>query len=189
MIKKILVILFALILVITISIVSLIVFVDPNNFREFISDTVKDKTGYELSIDGNLRWHIWPQVSILTDSIKLTDAGASKPLLAADNMRLDVELLPLFSKKLSVKNVFIKSAVISITNESKGNIAKNGTKTSSNTTTNKPTDSKDQEISSNWKFSLNKFEVTDSTIVLQNKDDLINFRNINLVVEQNSGKN
>ncbi|WP_085164405.1 outer membrane assembly protein AsmA [Gilliamella bombi] len=189
MIKKILVILFALILVITISIVSLIVFVDPNNFRGFISDTVKDKTGYELSIDGNLRWHIWPQVSILTDSIKLTDAGASKPLLAADNMRLDVELLPLFSKKLSVKNVFIKSAVISITNESKGNIAKNGTKTSSNTTTNKPTDSKDQEISSNWKFSLNKFEVSDSTVTLQHNNDLINFRNINLVLEQNSEKN
>ncbi|MWP60812.1 outer membrane assembly protein AsmA [Gilliamella sp. Pas-s25] len=190
MIKKILVILFALILLITISIFSLIVFVDPNNFRGFISDTVKDKTSYELSIDGNLRWHIWPQVSILTDSVKLYDNGAQKPILTADNMRLDVELLPLFSKKLSVKNVFIKSAIINITDESKGNIAKNDTnRPSINANTHEASNSKDQKNSSNWKFSLNKFEVADSTVVLQHKNDLINFRNINLIVEQNKDKN
>ncbi|WP_085247345.1 outer membrane assembly protein AsmA [Gilliamella mensalis] len=186
MIKKILVILFALILVITISIISLIVFVDPNNFRGFISDTVKNKTGYELSIDGNLRWHIWPQVSILTDSVKVSAAGAKKPILTADNMRLDVELLPLFSKKLAVKNVLIKAAIINITNESKGDVAKNDTKISSTTTTDEPTASKDKKSSSNWKFSLNKFKVTDSTVALQHNGDLINFRNINLVVERNN---
>ncbi|SCB99924.1 AsmA protein [Gilliamella bombicola] len=189
MIKKILVTLLILILVITISIVSLIVFVDPNNFRGFISNTVKDKTGYELSIDGNLRWHIWPQVSILTDSVKLSDNGSQKPILTADNMRLDVELLPLFSKKLSVKNVFIKSAIINITDESKGNIAKNKVEKPSNTITNGPTDLKDQKSSSNWEFNLNKFEIADSTVVLQHNDDLINFRNINLVIEQNKDKN
>ncbi|OCG60968.1 outer membrane assembly protein AsmA [Gilliamella sp. Nev3-1] len=190
MVKKILVFLFALILAITIGIISLIVFVDPNNFRGFISDTVKDKTGYELTIDGDLRWHIWPQVSILTDSVKLSDVDVKKPILTADNMRLDVELLPLFSKKLSIKNVFIKSAIIDVTDESKGNIAKNGAKkTPMDTTTNESTDSKDKKNTSSWQFSLNKFEVTDSTVVLQYKDDLINFRNTNLIVEQVKDKN
>jgi Uncharacterized protein involved in outer membrane biogenesis len=88
MIKKILITLLVLILLTAIGIVSLIIFVDPNNYRGFISDTVKDKTGYELTIDGNLRWHIWPQVSILTDSVKLSDIDAKKPILTADNMRL-----------------------------------------------------------------------------------------------------
>ncbi|SCB71991.1 outer membrane assembly protein AsmA [Gilliamella intestini] len=191
MIKKILIILFTLILAILISIFSLIIFVDPNNFRGFISDTVKDKTGYELSIDGNLRWHIWPQVSILTDSVKLSETDAAKPILTADNMRLDVELLPLFSKKLSVKNIFIKSAIINITDESKGSVAKNEVKTPSNSTAaaNESTNSKDSKKSSNWQFSLNKFEVIDSTVVFKHKNDLINFRNINLIIEQNNNKN
>ncbi|MWN31564.1 MULTISPECIES: outer membrane assembly protein AsmA [unclassified Gilliamella] len=189
MIKKILIALFTLILIITISIVSLIVFVDPNNFRGFISDTVKDKTGYELSINGDLRWHIWPQVSILTDSIKLSDDGVKKPILTADNMRLDVELLPLFSKKLSVKNIFIKSAVINITDESINTTEKNQTKTPSNTTTNETTNSKNQKKPSNWEFNLNKFEVADSTVTLQHNDEIINFRNINLSLEQNKDKN
>lgn len=188
MIKKILIILFALILAILISIFSLIIFVDPNNFRGFISNTVKDKTGYELSIDGNLRWHIWPQVSILTDSVKLSETDAAKPILTADNMRLDVELLPLFSKKLSVKNIFIRSAIINITDESKRTITKNGAKTPSNST-NESTNSKDSKSLSNWQFSLNKFEVADSTVVFKHKNDLINFRNINLVIEQNNSKN
>ncbi|MWP45956.1 outer membrane assembly protein AsmA [Gilliamella sp. Pas-s27] len=189
MIKKFLIALFALILIISISIISLIVFVDPNNFRGFISNTVKDKTGYELSINGDLRWHIWPQVSILTDSIKLSDDGTEKPILIADNMRLDVELLPLFSKKLSVKNIFIKSAVINITDESIGTITKNKIKTPSNTATNETTNSKNQKKTSNWEFNLNKFEVADSTVMLQHNDELINFRKINLSLEQNKDKN
>ena len=189
MIKKILVILFILILVIVISIVSLIVFVDPNHFRGYISQTVKDKTGYELTIEGDLRWHVWPQVSILTDAVKLSDTGATKPLLTADNMRLDVELLPLFSKNLAIKNVFIKSALINITDESKGDNAKKYTQTLTPPSQPNTDISENKKNVSNWKFSLNKFEIADSTVALQYNNDLINFRNINLLLEQNNDKN
>lgn len=189
MIKKILVILFILILVIVISIVSLIVFVDPNHFRGYISQTVKDKTGYELTIEGDLRWHIWPQVSILTDAVKLSDNGATKPLLTADNMRLDVELLPLFSKNLAIKNVFIKSALINITDESKGDNAKKYTQTLTPSSQPNTDISENKKNVSNWKFSLNKFEIADSTVALQYNNDLINFRNINLLLEQKNDKN
>ena len=188
MIKKILVTLLILILLTAIGIVSLIVFVDPNNYRGFISDTVKDKTGYELTIDGNLRWHIWPQVSILTDSVKLSDIDAKKPILTADNMRLDVELFPLFSKKLEIKNVFIKSAIINITDESKGQVYKHKAEQQPTTDDTQTTQTKQQKESSKWAFTLNKLEVSDSTVVLQNKDDFINFRNINLAIIQKSDK-
>lgn len=188
MIKKILVTLLILILLTAIGIVSLIVFVDPNNYRGFISDTVKDKTGYELTIDGNLRWHIWPQISILTDSVKLSDIDAKKPILTADNMRLDVELFPLFSKKLEVKNVFIKSAIINITDDSKGQVYKHKAEQLPSTNESQTTQTNQQKDSSKWAFTLNKLEVSDSTIVLQNKDDFINFRNINLAIIQKADK-
>ena len=188
MIKKILVTLLILILLTAIGIVSLIVFVDPNNYRGFISDTVKDKTGYELTIDGNLRWHIWPQISILTDSVKLSDIDAKKPILTADNMRLDVELFPLFSKKLEVKNVFIKSAIINITDDSKGQVYKHKAEQLPSANESQTTQTKQQKDSSKWAFTLNKLEVSDSTIVLQNKDDFINFRNINLAIIQKADK-
>ena len=188
MIKKILITLLILILLTAIGIVSLIVFVDPNNYRGFISDTVKDKTGYELTIDGNLRWHIWPQVSILTDSVKLSDIDAKKPILTADNMRLDVELFPLFSKKLEVKNVFIKSAIINITDDSKGQVYKHKAEQLPSANESQTTQTNQQKDSSKWAFTLNKLEVSDSTVVLQNKDDFINFRNINLAIIQKADK-
>lgn len=191
MIKKIVITLLAIILIIVISIVSLIVFVDPNNFRGFISDTVKDKTGYELTIEGNLRWHIWPKISILTDSIKLADQGAKKPILVADNMRLDVELFPLFSKELSVTNVFIKSAIINISDDSKGASAQKLAQNRQATEVNNPAQtlqspSPKPTSSSSWTFSLNKFEINNSTVVLQQNDDLVTFRNLDLIVEQKS---
>ncbi|MBI0027588.1 outer membrane assembly protein AsmA [Gilliamella sp. B14448G11] len=189
MIKKILITLLVLILLTAIGIVSLIIFVDPNNYRGFISDTVKDKTGYELTIDGNLRWHIWPQVSILTDSVKLSDIDAKKPILTADNMRLDVELFPLFSKKLEVKNVFIKSAIINITDDSKGQVYKHKAEQLPSADESQTTQTKQQKDSSTkWAFTLNKLEVSDSTVVLQNTDDFINFRNINLAIIQKADK-
>ena len=189
MIKKILITLLVLILLTAIGIVSLIIFVDPNNYRGFISDTVKDKTGYELTIDGNLRWHIWPQISILTDSVKLSDIDAKKPILTADNMRLDVELFPLFSKKLEVKNVFIKSAIINITDDSKGQVYKHKAEQLPSADESQTTQTKQQKDSSTkWAFTLNKLEVSDSTVVLQNKDDFINFRNINLAIIQKADK-
>lgn len=188
MIKKILLTLLILIVLAVAGIVALIVFVDPNNFRGFISSAVKEKTGYELTIDGDLRWHVWPQISILTDSVRLEDHGAKKPLLTADNMRLDVELMPLFSKELVVKNVLVKSAVINISDDSKGNVAKgNKTTTTVNQTANQTTQT-DHGVGG-WSFSLNKLEIADSTFVYQQNKDLISFRDINIKVMQKQDNN
>ncbi|WP_392561617.1 outer membrane assembly protein AsmA [Orbus sturtevantii] len=188
MIKKILLTLFILIVIVVAGIITLVVFVDPNNFKGFISNTVKEKTGYELTIEGDLRWHIWPQISILTDSVRLVDSGASKPILTADNMRLDVELFPLFSKELVVKNVLVKAAIINITDDSKGNIA-SGNKpiTTVNTT---PVVTSDKETAaSTWSFSLNKLDIADSTVIYQQDKNIINFRDINISVTQKDNKN
>ena len=188
MIKKLLITLLVLIMLLVSGVVSLVVFVDPNNFRGFISNTIKETTGYELTINGDLRWHIWPQISILTDSIRLEDRGAKVPLLTADNMRLDVELMPLFSKGLSVKNVLIKSAVINVTDDSKGNVAKNNKPTATINQT-PAIEQKANATDSDWSVSLNKLEIADSTIILQQDKDVVSFRDINASITQQNDKN
>lgn len=183
MIKKLLITLFVIIVLLAGGVTALIMLVDPNNFRTFIADTVKDKTGYELTINGDLRWHIWPQVSILTDAIVLNDSGAKKPILTADNMRLDVELFPLFSKELAIKDVLIKSAVINLTDESNGKVAasKQSSLQPSATINNQSSNTPSKTSNDNaWAFKLNKIEVADSTLIWQQgKQDIISFRNIN----------
>src|SRR5699024_9670379 len=74
---------------------------------------------YQLQLDGPLRWHVCPQLSILSGRMSLTAPGASQPLVRADNMRLDVALMPLLSHQLNVQQVMLKGAVIQLTPQTK----------------------------------------------------------------------
>lgn len=58
---------------------ALVLLVDPNDFRGYMVKKVEDKTGYHLKIDGDLRWHVWPQLSILAGQMSLTAPGRQLP--------------------------------------------------------------------------------------------------------------
>lgn len=98
---------------------ALVMLVNPNDFRTYMVQQVAARSGYQLQLDGPLRWHVWPQLSILSGRMALTAKGASEPLVRADNMRLDVALWPLLSHQLSVKQVMLKGAVIQLTRKRK----------------------------------------------------------------------
>ncbi len=104
-----------LLVVLVAGLSALVLLVNPNDFRDYMVKQVAARSGYQLQLDGPLRWHVWPQFSILSGRMSLTAQGASQPLVRADNMRLDVALLPLLSHQLSVKQVMLKGAVIQLT--------------------------------------------------------------------------
>lgn len=189
--KKFLKILFSLILVVVIAIAGLITFVDPNDYRGYMVEKVREKTGYALEINGDLRWHVWPQVSILVDDVTVTAPGAADKMVRAENMRLDVELIPLFSKQLAVKEVFVKGAVIRLTDDTNPVIAE---KTQPQTQTPEQPQVENgsaaetaagAKAAQEWSLQLNRFEIANSMFVLQqseNRDDLLTVRNINALL-------
>lgn len=189
--KKFLKILFALALVAVIAVVGLITFVDPNEYRGYMIQKVQQKTGYTLEINGDLRWHIWPQVSILVDDVTVTAPGAKDKMVKAENMRLDVEVIPLFSKRLAVKEVLLKGAVIRLTDDTHPVIANENQKAQNTEAESPQPDNKSQEAAEGakaaqeWSLALNRFEIANSLFVLQqsaNKDDLLTVRNINVLL-------
>ena len=111
-----------LLVVLVAGLSALVLLVNPNDFRDYMVKQVAARSGYQLQLDGPLRWHVWPQLSILSGRMSLTAQGASQPLVRADNMRLDVALLPLLSHQLSVKQVMLKGAVIQLTPQTIRNI-------------------------------------------------------------------
>lgn len=172
MIRKIMWIGLVLIFVTIIGISYLILFVNPNHFRQFISDSVRDKTGYQLTISGDLQWHIWPQLSILTGPIQLQKKTAQNPLLVADNMRLDIAIWPLFDKKLEINSIFIKSATLNIDppDQDKNN----------NSITTVPTTSALPKVSA-WSYNLKNIEIADATLIWQiNAKEKLTFRKMKL---------
>uniref|UniRef100_UPI00398C779F AsmA family protein n=1 Tax=Salmonella enterica TaxID=28901 RepID=UPI00398C779F len=94
---------------------ALVLLVNPNDFRAYMGQQVAARSEYQLKLDGPLRWHVWPQLSILSGRMTLTARGASETLVRADNMRLDVALWPLLSNQLHVKQVMLKGGVIQLT--------------------------------------------------------------------------
>ena len=103
--RRILTTLMILLAVIVAGLTSLVLLVNPNDFRAYMVHQVAERSGYQLELDGPLRWHVWPQLSILSGRMTLTARGAEEPVIRADNMRLDVALLPLLSHQLQVKQV------------------------------------------------------------------------------------
>lgn len=104
-------------------------------------------------------------------------------MVSAQNMRLDVRLLPLLSHQLSVKQVMLKSAVIRLTPDSEANepdapIA--------------PAGSGNQDVSESdngWKFDIGHLSVEDSLLIWQRaQSDQINVRDINLQMDQSSSR-
>ena len=104
-----------LLVVVVAGLTALVMLVNPNDFRSYMVQQVEQRIGYQLTINGDLRWHVWPKLSILAGRMSLTAPGAAQPVVSADNMRLDVNLLPLLSHQLSVSQVMLKNAVVRLT--------------------------------------------------------------------------
>ncbi|UYA59589.1 AsmA protein [Pectobacterium sp. F1-1] len=172
----------AILLVVLIAgMTALVVLVNPNDFRAYMVKQVEERSGYRLQLDGDLRWHVWPQLSILSGGMSLSAPGARAPIVSAENMRLDVQLWPLLSHKLAVKQVMLKGAIIRLTPESEAKQANNAPIA--------PAGSQTPSEEQRWRLDIDKIKVADSLLVLQrSNNEQINVRDINLALEQSSDR-
>ena len=179
--RRVLTTLMILLVVLVAGLSALVVMVNPNDFRDYMVRQVEARSGYQLQLDGPLRWHVWPQLSILSGRITLTAPGAEAPVVKADNMRLDVGLLPLLSHQLQVKQVMLKGAVIQLTPQTyaapehdapvapKANML--------------PQAAEDR----GWSWDIARLQVADSVLVFQHEnDEQITVRDIHLQMEQDA---
>lgn len=180
--RRILTTLMILLVVLVAGLSSLVLLVNPNDFRSYMVKQVAEHSGYQLQLEGSLRWHVWPRLSILSGRMALTAPGASAPLVRADNMRLDVALLPLLSHQLQVKQVMLKGAVVQLTPETeairdqRAPVAPKGTSL--------PQEPGDR----GWSFDIAGLQLIDSVLVFQHEnDEQMTVRDIHLQMEQDAG--
>lgn len=177
--RRVLTTLMILLVVLVAGLSALVLLVNPNDFRAYMVRQVEVRSGYELKLDGPLRWHVWPQLSILSGRMSLTAPGATAPVVAADNMRLDVALMPLLSHQLQVRQVMLKGAVIQLTPQTEA-VRKPDAPVAprANSLPDVPEDA-------GWSFDIASLKVADSVLVFQHEDDdQVTVRNINLKMEQ-----
>ncbi|WP_227731268.1 outer membrane assembly protein AsmA [Yersinia proxima] len=177
--RRLLTTLIILLVVLVAGMSALVLLVNPNDFRAYMVKQVERKSGYHLQLEGDLRWHVWPQLSIIAGRMALTAPGAAAPVVSAENMRLDVKLWPLLSHQLDVKQVMLKGAVIRLTPDSEAQ-RQPGAPVA-------PTGNAPVDEHRAWKLDINKVQVADSLLIWQRTDnDQVNVRDINLELSQDA---
>lgn len=168
-----------LLVVIVAGMTALVLLVNPNDFRSYMVKQVEQRSGYRLEVSGDLRWHVWPRLSILAGRMSLTAPGASQPLVTAENMRLDVNLWPLLSHQLSVSQVMLRNAVVRATPESAAQQPQNAPVA--------PARSEAGASASGWSFDISQLRVADSLLIWREPGgDEFNFRDFTLNLTQNA---
>ncbi|HBU5899554.1 TPA: outer membrane assembly protein AsmA [Klebsiella quasipneumoniae subsp. quasipneumoniae] len=177
--RRILTTLMILLAVIVAGLTSLVLLVNPNDFRAYMVHEVAERSGYQLELDCPLRWHVWPQLSILSGRMTLTARGAEEPVIRADNMRLDVALLPLLSHQLQVKQVMLKGAVIQLTPKTEAvRDSAAPVVPHDNTLPLAPEDR-------GWSYDVRQLQVADSVLFFQHENgEQVTVRDIRLQMEQ-----
>ncbi len=177
--KRVITTLAILLVVIVAGMTALVLMVNPNDFRSYMVKQVEQCSGYRLEVNGDLRWHVWPKLSILAGRTGLTAPGASQPLVIAENMRLDVNLWPLLSHQLSVSQVMLSNAVVRAMPESAQQLPHNASVAPARSEASAPV--------GGWSFDISQLSVVDSLLIWrQPGGDEYNFRDFNLNLNQDA---
>jgi AsmA protein len=89
---------------------------DPNDFKGDIITQVKERTGRDLKIDGDLKLSVFPWLGIEIGEVELGNAPGfgDQPFAAAKSAAVRVKLMPLLDKELVVDTIGVDGLVLNL---------------------------------------------------------------------------
>ncbi|KAF3978073.1 MAG: AsmA family protein [Methylococcales symbiont of Iophon sp. n. MRB-2018] len=112
----------AFVLLITIAVIVIPFFINPNDFKAEIVTMVKDNSGRDLAINGDLKVSIFPWLGISTGKLVLSNAKGfgDKPFAEINASNVKIKLIPLFSKQIKVSKIVLKGLVLNLAKNKQG---------------------------------------------------------------------
>jgi len=117
LLKTLLIIVAGIVGVIVFASVALFLFFDPNDYRDEISAGVKEVTGRDLTIEGDLSLSIFPWLAIQVGRTELGNAEGfgDEPFMRFEAASLSVRMLPLIlSQEMTVGTASIEGLVVNL---------------------------------------------------------------------------
>ena len=113
---KLIKIILALVALVIVAIVVIPLVIDPNDYREQIQTEVKNATGRDLTIGGDLKLSVFPWIGVEINQVALSNAkGFQAPEFARiEQAEVKVKLLPLLSKQVEVSTVVLKGLQLNL---------------------------------------------------------------------------
>lgn len=119
--KTLIYVLLGLTAVLVLAIGSVMLLIDPNEYKPFIQEQAKSKAGVNLHLNGELSWSFWPLGIHIADAV-LNDRN-DQPFAKLGLMTAQVDLLSLFAMKPVVNHVLVEQLDLTLTKgkDGKGN--------------------------------------------------------------------
>jgi len=98
-----------LVVLVIAAVVLVPMFFDPNDYKDQITAKVKEATGRELAIGGDIGLSLFPWLGVELEKVELSNAAGfgERPFVAFEEAQVRVKLMPLLSKKVEVDRVVV----------------------------------------------------------------------------------
>lgn len=111
-----------LIVLLFIAVIGLAVVFDPNEYKGKIIDTVKEKTGRELSIPGEISLSFVPWIGVDLGKVELSNAKgfAKHPFAKMEHLQVRAKFWSLFKLKLEADTIVIEGLKLNLAKNQQG---------------------------------------------------------------------
>src|ERR1043165_283694 len=119
-----------------VSLIGLVVFVNPNDLKPQISQAVTKFTGRQLQLGGDIQWSIFPWVGLQLNDVKLTNSPnfGNNPFAKIKKLDIQVRLYPLLHKQLEIGKLQVYGLTLYLIKNAEGQVNWGGSLNSSPTT-------------------------------------------------------
>jgi len=100
----------------------IVAFFDPNDYKDDLQQLVKQQTGRDLTLQGDLKLSIYPWIALEFGPAALGNAPGfgSEPMVSIERARLGVKLIPLLSKRVEIGSVELTKPVVRLGVDARG---------------------------------------------------------------------
>ena len=102
--------------VLVLSVVVLLIVIDPNDYKQEIQAQVKTTINRDLLINGDIGWTFYPQLGLSSGEIELNnlDGFNRKHLLKIDNAAIGLQVFPLFKGEIKIGELTLNGLVLNL---------------------------------------------------------------------------
>ncbi len=119
-VKRLGLLLVALIALIIAAVIYVVVFVDPNQFKGELQKLAKEKANVTLRMDGDIGWSIYPRIGLSLENFGIALANDPE-LMSFSKAEFGVQLMPLFQQRIEVDSVRLENLTANLKVDKDGN--------------------------------------------------------------------
>lgn len=104
------------------AILIIMLFIDPNDYKPQITELVKNQTGRELTIEGDITLTFFPTLGLQLGKTQLGNAPefTETTFAQVDQANLQIKLLPLFQQQLEIGHILLNGAELRLIRQADG---------------------------------------------------------------------